>query len=471
MVQCVWDSRQVRFGDCQEDNFTKDFLDTLFREYEKHGIGYCILRDYENLTERITSNDIDMIISRDDMPDNMSILDKIVMSFGMTRYYEYDTGGVAQVYLYRKLTDECLVFIRLDFHTDTRLFGIRLISGEEILAKKIRYKSFFVASPVYAFLDKWVYNYTLGCRTCRKCLKLFGRIESQDQEELERVLCRVFPQKVGRRLYQAMVEGTLSALPPITPSVRYGTLFKSFLNGLSASALDLAVFFLKKSRYKCFPGGEWVSLSGPDGCGKTTVMDLAYSYLRYAFPVSEEGIFHSRPSLFPRIADVAHKIKAIPTVDEDYHIPYRAKPSKFLGSIARTGYYLLDYIFGYFLKVRPLLVRRELVIFDRYYHDMVADPERSNICLPFTLLNIFLRFVPKPNSSFFIFANSDTIRKRKNELVKDRIEILNGRYTKFAEQDRNFVQIPNEHDPNITAVAIVDSIIQRRAKRLTVRHQ
>ena len=44
-------------------------------------------------------------------------------------------------------------------------------------------------------------------------------------------------------------------------------------------------------------------------------------------------------------------------------------------------YYSIDYVFGYILKIRPILNRRNIVIFDRYYTDVIADSRRSRIFL------------------------------------------------------------------------------------------
>ena len=86
--------------------------------------------------------------------------------------------------------------------------------------------------------------------------------------------------------------------------------------------------------------------------------------------------------------------------------------------------------------------KRKILIFDRYYYDIISDPGRSKIKLDYRILKIFLNFIPKPDFKFFINVNDDEVFKRKKELSKKQISQLNCRYKKLA-QDKDILLIDN----------------------------
>jgi thymidylate kinase len=120
---------------------------------------------------------------------------------------------------------------------------------------------------------------------------------------------------------------------------------------------------------------------------------------------------------------------------------------------------------GYFRSVRPVLKRREIMLFDRYYFDMIADSFRSRIALPLPLLLAMGRILPLPRYAFFIHVESEEIYRRKQELTMEQIVALNERYGALA--DRSWlIHIDNNGAPEEAAAAIVDRIVTDRHKRI-----
>lgn len=201
--------------------------------------------------------------------------------------------------------------------------------------------------------------------------------------------------------------------------------------------------------------GVFLSVSGPDGSGKTTVIDMVITQLGAIYGDDAIHYAHFRPTILPRIAEVAKKTRAVKTVDENYSEPHRAKPSGLAGSVARLGYYWLDYFGGYFRKVRPALKRREVMLFDRYYYDMIADSFRSRISLPMPLLRFMGGILPLPEYAFFINVDPKEIYRRKQELTMERIVQLNERYGDLARCGW-LIEINNNDAPEKAAAQIVD---------------
>ncbi len=70
--------------------------------------------------------------------------------------------------------------------------------------------------------------------------------------------------------------------------------------------------------------------------------------------------------------------------------PHGKPPRGFLFSIFKLLYWAVDYWYGYLAVIRPDPSNPTLVMFDRYYHDVLVDPERYR--LPTSTLG-FAQFV------------------------------------------------------------------------------
>ncbi|MEJ2697182.1 MAG: hypothetical protein P8013_11095 [Candidatus Sulfobium sp.] len=443
----------------------RTFLVELFRAYNDEGVAYCILRNYEALPERLDSSDIDIMVEHSKRHISSAIITRLAERHGLALYSHYVDERFDQYYLFGRPAGD-FFFLRLDFFYRSELYGVRLIDGKKVLSSRRPFKTFFVAEEVYQLLDKWLYLYLLNAELPAKYLSDFRLIVSGNIETVVKHSAEIFGGGKADTIIATIREHGFEALPKVG---RYGRLRILLRNALRAPRFHLwhlPLFLYYRLKCLLFPCGEFISFSGPDGSGKTTVLKLAKEQLAVAFRMGEKSMFHFRPSVFPRIAELARTANLVSSVDDNYSVPHRAKPSGFFGSFMRLAYYAFDYFLGYFKVIRPILVRRELVISDRYFYDLIADPGRSRISLPFGILTAIFRFMPKPHTTFFILASPEKIRERKQELSADTIEALNRRYIELARKDRNLVVIENNGTPEKAAADIVDAVITRRAQRL-----
>jgi len=143
---------------------------------------------------------------------------------------------------------------------------------------------------------------------------------------------------------------------------------KSFLKKVKTN-LKRKLFYLFRGKLICF--------IGPDGCGKSTMVDKVHSELK-SYPIKKQKIyFGSRKSekIF-RVFDLSHKI-------------FRVHLNKFLGRITFT---------------------------DRYVY--LTFRHNKN-------LNKLVRIIaPKPNKVYLLKVDTETILERKKELSKKEIEML-----------------------------------------------
>ncbi len=155
------------------------------------------------------------------------------------------------------------------------------------------------------------------------------------------------------------------------------------------------------------PRGICVAILGPDGCGKSSVIEQFVPRLEPAF--SGTQYFHLRPSLLRSSANGQG-----PQTD-----PQGQTPRGFLSSTAKLLYIWADYVLGYYTLVRPLLVRSKLVVFDRYYHDLLIDTRRFRYAGPQWLTRLVAAMIPLPDLILVLDAPGEVLQARKQEVAPE----------------------------------------------------
>lgn len=172
--------------------------------------------------------------------------------------------------------------------------------------------------------------------------------------------------------------------------------------------------------------GFTITFSGVDGAGKSTIIETVRYQLEKQLRKPVVVLRH-RPSLFP-ILSVWTKGKERAHLEVVSSLPRQGNNTSFISSFVRFSYYFLDYVLGQFVVYCKYVLRGYIVIYDRYYFDFINDSKRSNIVLPKSISRIGYRFLLKPEFNFFLFADSQTILRRKKELNSETIEVLTQEY-------------------------------------------
>ena len=97
-------------------------------------------------------------------------------------------------------------------------------------------------------------------------------------------------------------------------------------------------------------------------------------------------------------------------------------------SLLRFAYYYSDHLFGRAYIFFKYQIRNYIVLYDRYYFDLIIDGKRTNIELDEALPKWLYRFVQKPKLNFFLYAPVETILSRKKELSPEAITSLTANY-------------------------------------------
>jgi thymidylate kinase len=107
---------------------------------------------------------------------------------------------------------------------------------------------------------------------------------------------------------------------------------------------------------------------------------------------------------------------------------------------------LLDYLLGYWLRVRPKIAKQPtVVVFDRYAYDIALDPRRFRIDLPKRVTEWFTKLAPKPDLIICLTGNPEIIAARKQELSVDETRRQIDALVDFAHQNTRAVLITTDN--------------------------
>ena len=147
--------------------------------------------------------------------------------------------------------------------------------------------------------------------------------------------------------------------------------------------------------------GRFVALLGPDGCGKSSVLAGVAAALAPEFSGVEAR--HFRPQ--------ARWGAGTPVA-----APHALPPRSAALSALKLALEWARFRAGHRTVVRPRLRRGELVLFDRYYHDLLADPRRYRYGGPAWLARWVGRRVPAPDLFVVLDAPPEVLQARKAEV-------------------------------------------------------
>lgn len=412
---------------------------------------YAVLRNFEGLPDHNKSRDIDIIITRKSYQQIKNELVNLI-----------DRSGwkiITYLYSDRLITYVCACqegnqteIVQWDFFINTSVFGILLMDAEEFLVNK-KFNGFLYYVDVECqFLDKYLYNRAVGAQYPEKY-----------QATREKAAHSPIVEKKIKSLYGV---NSIKECDKISGKKLLLSAIKTNLLQHPGQFLSNLITFLWTfwGNYLRSNTGFSVGFTGPDGSGKTTVIDLLLERLAPVFRTAHK-YYHFRPALFGNLGEVAHSAGLKKEVDRDYSKPHRGGKTGVLSSFVRLLYYSLDYVVGYFVKVKTVTRITRIVIFDRYYTDIICDSRRSRIYLNYKLLYNFGKlFIPSLDYNILLTASTDTILARKKELDEEGIRTINKKIDYLADK-KGYKKILNEQTPEVAVVEILNYIFDNQHRK------
>lgn len=412
---------------------------------------YAVLRNFEGLPDNNKSRDIDIIITKKSYKTIKQELVELIDKSGW-RIITYLYSDRLITYVCARQEGSKTEIVQWDFFINTSVFGMLLMDADEFLVNK-KFNGFLYYVDVECqFLDKYLYNRAVGAQYPEKYRSTREKVEHSPIVE-----------KKIKSLYGI---NTVKECDKISGKKLLLTAIKTNLQQHPGKFLANLVCFLWTfwGNYIRSNTGFSVGFTGPDGSGKTTVIDQILERLAPVFRTAHK-YYHFRPALFGNLGEVAHSAGLKKEVDRDYSKPHRAGKTGAFSSFARLLYYSIDYIIGYFVKVKSVIRITRVVIFDRYYTDIICDSRRSRIYLNYKFLYWFGKlFIPSLNYNILLTARSETILARKRELDEEGIRRINKRIDYLADK-KGYKKILNEQTPEVAVAEILNYIFDNQHKK------
>ena len=412
---------------------------------------YAVLRNYEGLPDNNKSRDIDIIITKESLRKIRPVLLQLIEDNGW-KIVTYLNSDRLYTYVLSVWDDTKTELVQWDFFVNTSVWGVLLMDAPEFLQNKQWNGFLYHVGVAEQFLDKYLYNRAVGAAYPEKYAET--KALAKDLPFVKEKLQRTFDVRTvedgdaakGRSLFWRCLKKQIVSRP-LTLLGDISRFLQTFVGNYIHSQTGFSIGF-----------------TGPDGAGKTTVIDMMISEMGDVFR-SAHAYYHFRPNLFGNISDVAHQAGLKKEVDKNYDQPHRGGKTNVASSLLRLAYYTTDYIIGYFLKVKTKTRITRMVVFDRYYTDIICDSRRSRIYLSPQFLYGFSRlFIPSLDYNILLTASTDTILSRKGELDREGVEAINDRIN-FLKDKRGYLVVMNESEPQEAVHEILQYVFKRQHQK------
>ncbi len=375
-------------------------------------IPYVILAGHKEYPEKIAS-DIDFMVSDKDFLRLPSILNDpaCVPGARIVQMLQHETS--ARYYVLAQQVGNRIAYIHPDSATDYRQNGRHWMYSDPILATRRRSRGgFWIPAAAFEFEYYFVKRIEKACLETHH-LKELSALLSEDPAGCIAVLTRLTPPNLTGSIVTAIAALDVEWFAKSKDSLRKSLLSSNNPESLVDQIFNRCSESLRVIRRIIHPTGFVIAVLGPDGSGKTTVIEHIAREFAPAFRNVKR--FHLRPHF--------GNLSMMDAVSN----PHDQMPRHRLTSAMKVALFLVDYWIGWLRFIAPDRIRSTLVIFDRYYHDMLVDYKRYRLPRGFSVARWFAPLVPQPDLWIILTANANLLVSRKGE-----ISIRDGEYLKTA---------------------------------------
>jgi thymidylate kinase len=400
----------------------------LFQAAEKLGIDYCVCGNYHGLPD-YTSHDID-IWAKDTVAFEKTLLN-VAARNGFTLYLCNKTANGFNNFFY-KMGGDGLSFVQIDILRECAwLPFIPIVRSKRIEEGRIRYKDFWVAEPVVESAMHLLYPLFHSGRVKEKYReKIYFQ---KDSIRFYRILSEALGSTAAYEIIKMIGDRDWQGLEQRVRHFRIRLIINSLLKD---NFRNLGTFFqfitINISRLFS-PSGLFIVFVGLDGCGKTTIVNDLSIQMSNCFTSGKIKKFYWRPFFLPRLSALIpfkrEKVNLENPVDAGLRTVSR-NPLAVVKYLLKFFYYLFDFIIGR-LRYQSAWSRGGLVLFDRYYYDHLVYPERFGFHVPGWIMKPLMALVPEPELKFFLYAPTETLMGRKQELPLEEIRRQDKEYKKI----------------------------------------
>jgi thymidylate kinase len=427
-------------------------IKALFSELDQKKIDWMVFRNFEGLPDNNDSKDVDLLIRRTHIAKAITVLFATMKKMGYTRY-TFDRFQCIWCYSFFKRVGSKWISIKVDLFYGLIFRGSETLSFSQIYDSSVIYHGFRVPNPVMDSFMLWIKPVMTGGVVKDKYVDRI--LKSAKNDEFLELIEKTFNARVLNEAKKYLVADEICNSACLQHKMRRISWLKSFRRHPITVLKDVVMhYLLEVVRRLKRPSGMITALLGPDGVGKTTIIEKILDEIPDVFikDIEKIRVFHFRPNILPNLKKLLNK--HYDESKENFNNPHRATPDNKINSLFRIIYYWIDYVLGSY-KIRKACVDGNIVIFDRYSYDFIVDPLRARISLSDKLISAFMLHVPLPDKAFVLCASPEAIYSRKQELEFEEITRQIDQYKLLAGKRREMVLIDADRSPG----DIVDDIM------------
>ncbi len=444
-----------KMATCPVATEVSGFLRELFRALQAARVRYCVLHGWAELPETLAS-DLDLVVhpaDRDCLPKILA--DVRALGYLPVQFRNYEVEGFRIDFAWQD--GHTTRFAGVDFVFEYRYAGLILASADFLLSdREWDLRGFWIASPrvefAYLLMKKTVKAVVSPAQQARLAflLQQIGFAQALG------LATELFGTGMGARVVDGCAAGRLADLiSPLNRALRRRHFRRRPFDLVRYHIADV----FRLCRRWLQPTGLAIVVLGPDGVGKNTLINNLAQTLQPGF--RRVCLYHWRPGVVRRL-----KSAGLPVTK-----PHGRAPHGTFASVFSFLWFLLDFWLGYVWDIRPKLTRSALVMFNRYYPDLLVDSRRYRYGGPGWLPRVFAPLVPCHNRLTLVLdAPTETIRSRKRELAADEVERQRGRYLQLA-RELPHAQVVDASGPVEEAVTQASAaVLQYLTERFTTQH-
>ena len=421
-------------------------------------IRYCLLRAYDHLPES-ASSDIDFVVPASQLP------------LGLARMFQRDRARTGcslvqctrheSAYMYVLAGTDASgsrTLLRLDAWPDVELSSRLFYTGDEILEGRRLEQRLWVPAAQLDFGCSLVRKIARGSLTDGDAARL-SELYRREPEACEREIVRFWKPVSAGILASAARSGRWDEARADLHRLRSELLREiAARHPLRTIGRWISDMVLRAQRWLRPQSGLHVVLLGPDGAGKSTVMDALRREVGPAFSDTVFGSF--APGLLPGRFQRPHEGD-----------PHGLPPRSVAASLLKAGFWLVYYTIGYFVTAHPSLARSRLILSHRYLLDALVDPKRYRYAGPLWILRLIWRVARKPHLIILLDAPAEVIQLRKAEVPLEETARQREAYRTLVARQANGHIADAAQPIERTAADVTDIVLQFMAARTARRLQ
>lgn len=330
-------------------------------------------------------------------------------------------------------------------YLDQALFWSKVAVGEDGIPRPALGHDAYIA---------WMTGLLWGRRCNRRYWEFIKLAAREDEANFCECLNATFGSSLGKKLFRIAERGDAGVATHWVGKMRFNLSLKCISRSpILTVGRVVGHWWCEWEFHRNLPY-PWIGLLGPDGSGKSTVIENLNERIR----LSRLKVFSVH--WLPNFSSKTRPSQGVVT-DPHAHPP----KSSFFSCLQLIKIFVYWW-FASFRYLFHLRAKREIVLSDRFYMDLLADPRRYRYGASLGLAKFVFRFLPRPDRVIILHTDAETILARKEEVSKSELKRQLDSYRDLVENDEDgTVLVDCGGEPDKVSEEVLQHILVELKKR------